>query len=155
MGGRFVAALLILAGASDVAFAQGKPDEMVMQLYMVESMVEGCKESEALLRKTCARVGPGFPEKDKQLCALPAQTFATRYERDYQAFRQRYREEFRIRQAEIETMIQSDRRRSGGPYASMERGGSFTMLELSMLSKDTAESCRIAERLLLRATTRK
>ena len=141
----FVCALACALAAGGTAQAQprsaGGAAEFVL---MTLASVEGCIETDELLRKSCARVGGQLPDKTKTYCELPATPFKARTAHAYAAFKEFFRAEIEENEADFAHVMRQAHASFDKHYAQM-RAGRISMMDLESLSRELAHRCRRVE----------
>ena len=146
---RSLPVVVLLALTSGFASAQQRTlDAGLSNMMLFGGIVQSCIESDALLRKTCARIGATMPEKDRQHCALPGESFQARTERGFQAYKQTYHAEWQAIAPELERMMREARERGKARYADLIAGTRISMLDVYELSDEVQKRCKRPEEIL-------
>ena len=144
---------LLLAGLvvlPSSALGQEKPklDAAAGQMILIVGQAENCGESDALLRKICARIASTMPDKDRQSCALPSLSFQARTARPLQEFKQNFRDEWKRAEPMFDEITREGREHWRRSYADLIAERRISMLDVARLSDEVLKRCPRTEAML-------
>jgi hypothetical protein len=142
----FALGSLCLLAYGDLACAQpgggsGSADYVMLTIAYVEE----CKQADALLRATCARIGAHLPDKHKGKCALPSEPFETRIASSYRTFRESHRAEIEENDARLAKLLKATHDAFEHQFAQV-RAGKVSMFDLESLNRELTDRCVTVER---------
>ena len=141
----FAASLLIAASGTAAQTPRWTAEEA--WLFGIAFQVRACMVIDPLLRKTCARIGPSAPADARASCTMPPLSFEERTAGSWRAFGEAHGETLRRLEPELENSMQRVRTSWQRQYAGMMAGGTFSLFDLGMLSREV-QGCARAESML-------